>query len=77
FPNKQKRRLLFLAGTIPVSYQGCEYNFPVCVWLHHTHPSVRPRCCLCPSVSMAINPHCRYVDAHGNILSSRLHTWTK
>ncbi|XP_072318306.1 E3 ubiquitin-protein ligase lubel isoform X2 [Eucyclogobius newberryi] len=77
FPNKQKRRLLFLAGTIPVSYQGSRYNFPVCLWLHHTHPAARPRCCLCPSVSMAINPHCCYVDAHGNILLSRLHTWTQ
>ncbi|KAK7877618.1 hypothetical protein WMY93_031630 [Mugilogobius chulae] len=77
FPNKEKRKLVFLAGTIPVFYQEAQYNFPLCLWLHHTHPAARPRCCVCPSVSMAINPNCRYVDAHGNILLSRLHTWTQ
>ncbi|XP_055360008.1 E3 ubiquitin-protein ligase RNF31 isoform X3 [Betta splendens] len=76
FPNKEKRRLVYLAGTIPVRYEGLEYNIPVCIWLHETHPVSRPRCCVCPSISMVINPSCPCVDSAGNISLSGLSNWT-
>ncbi|KAF1383136.1 hypothetical protein PFLUV_G00128170 [Perca fluviatilis] len=77
FPNKEKKKLLYLAGTLPVSYDGSDYNIPVCIWLHETHPASRPRCFVCPSVSMVINPSCCCVDAAGNVSLDALSTWTQ
>ncbi|XP_026170416.1 E3 ubiquitin-protein ligase RNF31 isoform X2 [Mastacembelus armatus] len=76
FPNKDKKRLVYLAGTLPVHYEGSVYNIPVCIWLHETHPVSRPRCYVCPSVSMVINPSCTCVDAFGNISLDGLTNWT-
>ncbi|KAM6989839.1 uncharacterized protein LKV04_009434 [Tautogolabrus adspersus] len=76
FPNKEKKRLLYLAGTLPVYFEGCVYNIPVCIWLHETHPLSRPRCYVCPSVSMVINPACPSVDTSGNISMDGLRNWT-
>ncbi|XP_044223288.1 E3 ubiquitin-protein ligase RNF31 isoform X2 [Thunnus albacares] len=76
FPNKEKKKLVYLAGTVPVQYEGGEYNIPVCIWLHETHPASRPRCYVCPSVSMVINPSCPCVDAAGNIRLHALSNWT-
>ncbi|XP_029309076.1 E3 ubiquitin-protein ligase RNF31 isoform X3 [Cottoperca gobio] len=75
FPHKDKKKLVFLAGTLPVHYEGSEYNIPVCIWLHETHPLSRPRCFVCPSVSMLINPACSYVEASGNISLHGLTNW--
>ncbi|XP_056913239.1 E3 ubiquitin-protein ligase RNF31 isoform X1 [Takifugu flavidus] len=76
FLNKEKKRLVHLAGTLPVLYEGSEYNIPVCIWLHETHPVSRPRCYVCPSVSMVINPSCTCVDATGIINLDGLRNWT-
>lgn len=56
---------------------GSEYNFPVCIWLHETHPVSRPRCYVCPSASMVINPSCSYLDSSGNISLDALKNWTQ
>uniref|UniRef100_UPI0037E7B8FB E3 ubiquitin-protein ligase RNF31 isoform X2 n=1 Tax=Semicossyphus pulcher TaxID=241346 RepID=UPI0037E7B8FB len=77
FPNKEKKKLVYLAGTVPVHYEGSEYNIPVCIWLHETHPVSRPRCYVCPSVSMVINPSCPFVDASGIISLDGLKNWTR
>ncbi|XP_045907148.1 E3 ubiquitin-protein ligase RNF31 isoform X2 [Micropterus dolomieu] len=77
FPNKEKKKLVYLAGTVPVHYEGSEYNIPVCIWLHETHPVSRPRCYVCPSGSMVINPSCPCVDASGNISLDGLAKWTQ
>ncbi|XP_033969755.1 uncharacterized protein si:dkey-181m9.8 isoform X2 [Trematomus bernacchii] len=78
FPNKEKKKLVFLAGTLPVQYEGSGYNFPVCIWLHETHPLSPPRCLVCPSVSMVINPMCCCVDeVSGNIRLPVLSSWTQ
>ncbi|XP_034410913.1 E3 ubiquitin-protein ligase RNF31 isoform X3 [Cyclopterus lumpus] len=75
FPTK-KKKLVYLSGTVPVHYEGSEYNIPVCIWLHETHPVSRPRCFICPSVSMVINPSCSCVDTSGNVLLDGLTNWT-
>ncbi|XP_068565391.1 E3 ubiquitin-protein ligase RNF31 [Cebidichthys violaceus] len=76
FPNREKKKLLYLSGTVPVHYEGSEYNFPVCIWLHETHPMSRPLCFVCPSMSMVINPSCSCVDASGIVLLDGLRNWT-
>ncbi|KAM6918349.1 ubiquitin-conjugating enzyme E2 variant 3-like [Xenentodon cancila] len=76
FPNKAKKKLVFLAGTLPVHYEGSQYNIPVCIWLHETHPISRPRCYVIPSATMVINPSCPCVDIAGNIVLKELRNWT-
>ncbi|XP_034039053.1 E3 ubiquitin-protein ligase RNF31 isoform X2 [Thalassophryne amazonica] len=76
FPDQKKKKLLYLAGTIPVQFEGGDYNIPLCIWLHETHPVNRPRCYVCPTVSMVINPACPCVDANGNISLDGLRNWT-
>ncbi|KAM9321716.1 E3 ubiquitin-protein ligase RNF31 isoform 2-T2 [Pholidichthys leucotaenia] len=75
FPNNDKKKLVFLAGTLPVHYEGIDYNIPVCIWLHETHPASRPRCYVCPSVTMVINSSCPCIDATGNVSLSVLTNW--
>uniref|UniRef100_A0A3Q3XF07 Uncharacterized protein n=1 Tax=Mola mola TaxID=94237 RepID=A0A3Q3XF07_MOLML len=75
FPNKEKKKLVYLAGTVPVHYESV-YNIPVCIWLHETHPVSRPRCYVRPSLSMMINPCCSCVDATGIISLDGLKNWT-
>ncbi|KAM3605454.1 uncharacterized protein V6R79_025843 [Siganus canaliculatus] len=76
FPNREKKKLVYLAGTLPVHFDGCKYNIPVCIWLHETHPVSRPRCYVCPTVSMVINPSCPSVDASGNLRLEGLSSWS-
>ncbi|KAM4728712.1 E3 ubiquitin-protein ligase RNF31 isoform 2-T2 [Anableps anableps] len=68
----------FLFSTKPGSgvSTGSQYNIPVCIWLHETHPLSRPRCLVLPSVSMAINPSCPHVDSAGTISLDGLQNWT-
>uniref|UniRef100_A0A3P9HMU6 Si:dkey-181m9.8 n=1 Tax=Oryzias latipes TaxID=8090 RepID=A0A3P9HMU6_ORYLA len=77
FPNKETKKLVFLAGTLPILYEGSTYNIPVCVWLHVTHPESCPRCYVCPSASMVINPSCPCINASGNISLDGLTKWTR
>lgn len=71
---------LVLSGPTGGSYfhllTGSGYNIPVCIWLHETHPVSRPRCYVCPSVSMVINPSCACVEATGIISLDGLRNWT-
>ncbi|XP_010893862.2 uncharacterized protein si:dkey-181m9.8 isoform X2 [Esox lucius] len=75
FPNKERKRLVFLGGTIPVQLDGHTYNIPVCIWLHETHPQSRPRCYVCSSASLTINPRCPYVEASGLVTLDCLTNW--
>ncbi|XP_056149931.1 E3 ubiquitin-protein ligase RNF31 [Lampris incognitus] len=75
YPNKEKKKLVYLAGTVPVHFDEHEYNIPVCIWLHDTHPTNRPRCYVCPSVSMVINPVCPCVDTSGHVSLPYLTNW--
>lgn len=75
FPNNDRKKLVNLCGTIPILYEETQYNIPVCIWLHVTHPKNPPRCLVCPSSSMVINSKCSSVDAQGHILLHCLSNW--
>ncbi|XP_051990894.1 tumor susceptibility gene 101 protein-like [Xyrauchen texanus] len=75
FPNNDKRKLVHLDGTVPVTYEGNNYNIPVCIWIHETHPKNPPRCNVCLSPSMVINAKSNDVDAHGRVLLNCLSNW--
>ncbi|XP_026062522.1 uncharacterized protein LOC113045951 isoform X3 [Carassius auratus] len=75
YPNKDKKRLVYLGGTVPVTYEDATYNIPVCIWIHETHPKNPPRCFVCPSPSMIINAKSSSVDANGRVLLHCLSNW--
>ncbi|TUE19849.1 E3 ubiquitin-protein ligase RNF31 [Bagarius yarrelli] len=75
YPNNDKKKLVHLRGTVPVLYEGVQYNIPVCIWLHETHPQNPPRCLVCPLRSMVINSRSSSVDAQGHILLHCLSNW--
>ncbi|KAI5616909.1 hypothetical protein C0J50_23497 [Silurus asotus] len=75
YPNKDRKKLVHLRGTVPLLYEGVYYNIPVCIWLHETHPQNPPRCLVCPLNSMVINSKSSSVDAQGHVLLHCLSNW--
>ncbi|KAL2097567.1 hypothetical protein ACEWY4_006774 [Coilia grayii] len=75
YPNNEKKRLVYLGGTIPVTYEGNVYNIPIRIWIHETHPHSPPKCCVWPSAFMVINTKSSFVDASGHIHLHCLNNW--
>ncbi|KAG7319474.1 hypothetical protein KOW79_016617 [Hemibagrus wyckioides] len=75
YPNNDRKKLVHLRGTVPVFYEGVQYNIPVCIWLHNTHPQNPPRCLVCPLRSMVINSRSSSVDAQGHVLLHCISNW--
>ncbi|XP_013390436.1 uncharacterized protein LOC106158870 [Lingula anatina] len=74
FNDGNRKELLCLAGTIPVTYKGTIYNIPVCVWLLETHPYNPPVVNVKPTATMQIKPG-QYVDANGRVYLPFLFEW--
>jgi len=74
FNDGNKIDLLNLEGTIPVTYKGCVYNIPVCIWLMDTHPYNAPMCYVKPTSDMQIKAS-MFVDHNGKIYLPYLHDW--
>lgn len=74
FNDGNKMDLLNLEGTIPVTYKGCVYNIPVCIWLMDTHPYNAPMCYVKPTADMQIKAS-MFVDHNGKIYLPYLHDW--
>ncbi|XP_031419004.1 uncharacterized protein si:dkey-181m9.8 isoform X2 [Clupea harengus] len=75
YPNNEKKKLVYLGGTIPVVYEGNVYNIPIRIWIHETHPKSPPKCSVCPSVFMVINAKSSFVDASGHVHLHCLNNW--
>ncbi|MCI4390533.1 hypothetical protein PGIGA_G00123640 [Pangasianodon gigas] len=75
YSNNERKKLVYLRGTVPVLYEGVQYNIPVCIWLHETHPQNPPRCLVCPLRNMVINSRSSSVDAQGHVLLHCLSNW--
>lgn len=74
FNDGTRQGMVCLDGTIPVTYKGTIYNFPVCIWLLDTHPYNSPICYVKPTPDMQIKAS-RYVDTNGRIYLPYLHHW--
>ncbi|XP_028833652.1 uncharacterized protein LOC114788884 isoform X2 [Denticeps clupeoides] len=75
YPNNEKKRLVYLAGTIPIPHEGILYNIPVSIWIHESHPQSPPKCYVCPSSSMVINANSSCVDTSGHVHLHCLNNW--
>ena len=45
----QVSTLIHLSGTIPIHYQGTQYNIPVEIWITEPYPTGPPRCYVRPT----------------------------
>jgi len=68
-------KLLYLEGTIPITYKGGQYNIPVTVYLDPPYPAVPPRCFVTPTATMGIKPSHPCVSAEGRVGLSAINEW--
>ncbi|XP_013401998.1 tumor susceptibility gene 101 protein isoform X2 [Lingula anatina] len=74
FNDGNRKELLCLEGTIPVTYRGTTFNIPVCLWLLETHPHNPPMVYVKPTANMQIMSG-QHVDTNGKVYLSYLHEW--
>ncbi|KDO23823.1 hypothetical protein SPRG_11255 [Saprolegnia parasitica CBS 223.65] len=60
--------MLSLSGTIPIYYNGSQYNIPVEIWMPEAYPFAAPTCYVRPTADMMIRPGHPHVDQNGLIL---------
>lgn len=71
--NGDERRLMILAGTIPVDYHAETYNIPVCIWIRNDHPTSPPMVYVTPTPDMRIKAS-RFVEQNGKVILPYLDT---
>ncbi|XP_074630303.1 tumor susceptibility gene 101 protein-like [Acropora palmata] len=69
-----QKELFVLDGTIPITFQGVNYNIPLCVLLQEDHPLVPPLVYVRPTNSMVIVPS-QHVDTEGRVYHPYLNQW--
>ncbi|MCJ1299099.1 hypothetical protein MMC08_001890 [Hypocenomyce scalaris] len=72
--NGQSSLLLHLNGTLPVSFRGTTYMFPVAIWVSHAYPRENPMLYVTPTKGMAVRPG-QYVSGDGRIYHPYLASW--
>jgi len=68
-------QILFLTGTIPIFYNGAQYNIPVAIWVVETYPYSPPVAYVTPTSDMIIKPRHRHVDSGGMCYHPYLSSW--
>jgi len=67
--------ILYLAGTVPIFYNGAQYNIPVNIWMIEQYPFSPPICYVTPTPGMIIKPKHRHVDSAGMCYLPYLSNW--
>eukprot|EP01004_Peranema_trichophorum_P004188 NODE_3127_length_1418_cov_40.210039_g2716_i0.p1 GENE.NODE_3127_length_1418_cov_40.210039_g2716_i0~~NODE_3127_length_1418_cov_40.210039_g2716_i0.p1 ORF type:complete len:404 (-),score=62.48 NODE_3127_length_1418_cov_40.210039_g2716_i0:146-1357(-) len=67
--------LLYLSGTIPISYQNFQYNIPITIWLRYHYPQQPPIFYVTPTPTMMIKQNHRYVDLEGMCYHEYISSW--
>ncbi|KJX93181.1 ESCRT-I component like protein [Zymoseptoria brevis] len=66
--------LLTLSGTLPVSFRGSTYRFPIKLWLPHAYPQDAPIVYVEPGKEMLIRPG-QHVGVDGRVYHPYLRDW--
>lgn len=74
FNDGNRKELLNLDGTIPVTYKGSIYNIPIGIWILDTHPFQPPMVFVKPTSTMQIKPG-KYMDSNGKVDLPYLRDW--
>ncbi|KAH1292848.1 hypothetical protein KXV70_007635 [Aspergillus fumigatus] len=68
--------LLHLTGTIPVSFRGTVYKFPIAVWIPNTYPREPPMVYVTPTQDMAVRVG-QHVTLEGRVYHHYLAHWAE
>lgn len=74
YENGRSSLLLNVSGTLPVSFRGATYMFPISIWVPHAYPREGPLLFVTPTNGMAIRPG-QYVSGEGRIYHPYLASW--
>ena len=66
--------LLNLYGSLPVSFRGTTYAFPISIWVPREYPHVAPMQFVTPTKEMLVRPG-QHVSADGRIYHPYLANW--
>lgn len=66
--------LLQLSGTLPVTFRGSVYHFPITVWMPHTYPRDAPMVYVTPTQGMTVRPG-QHVSGEGRVYHPYLAGW--
>jgi ESCRT-I complex subunit TSG101 len=66
--------LVHFQGTIPVTFRGNTYRFPIALWIPHSYPHDAPIVYVTPTDGMMIRPG-QHVGGDGRIYHPYLARW--
>ena len=75
YENGTSALLLLVSGTLPVSFRGILYRFPLAIWLPHAYPREAPMAYVTPTQDMAVRPG-QHVSGDGRVYHPYLAGWT-
>lgn len=76
YENGASALLLHLSGTLPVTFRGTTYRFPIALWVPHGYPQEAPLVYVTPTEGMAVRPG-QHVDPQGKIYHPYLVGWAE
>jgi ESCRT-I complex subunit TSG101 len=76
YENGSSALLLILSGTLPVTFRGATYGFPVAIWVPHSYPREPPIVYVTPAQDMVLRPG-QHVSTEGRIYHPYLAQWAK
>ncbi|OCK82584.1 UEV-domain-containing protein [Lepidopterella palustris CBS 459.81] len=76
YENGASALLLLLSGTLPVTFRGSTYGFPISIWVPHSYPREPPIVYVTPSQDMLVRPG-QHVSGDGSIYHPYLAQWGK
>jgi ESCRT-I complex subunit TSG101 len=68
--------LFYLAGVVPITFMGNNYNIPVTIYFDPPYPNQPPRVFVTPTAEMVIKPNHRSVDMNGRVYLPQLTNWS-
>ncbi|RMZ70442.1 UEV domain-containing [Pyrenophora seminiperda CCB06] len=76
YENGASTLLLLLTGTLPVTFRGATYGFPVAIWVPHAYPREPPIVYVTPAHDMVLRPG-QHVSTDGRVYHPYLAQWAK
>jgi ESCRT-I complex subunit TSG101 len=67
--------LISFSGTVPIHFQGSQYNIPAEIFLFESYPSLPPKVFVRPTQQMIIQPNHPHVDKEGTVYMPYLSEW--
>lgn len=74
-PSAAPQRLVYVGGTVQITYRAVRYNIPVRLWIMSYYPAGPPVVYVRPTENMCVNPKHDDVDAHGQVHIAELMAW--